>query len=273
MAGECVGGHSSSTDTTPPQILNLTITNITSTTATVTWETDELSDTQVAYGKTKAYANATPLDPAPLTTHTAVLYGLKSNTLFHVRAKSRDAAGNLGLSTDFTFKTDPATVPSLLLCGLHFEGMKKDAFSAIDLAIKDETTGTILLTTTVASNIKGDVVLNNAELSQITSTGTYALSLGPDGYFRQTLTGLDLATPMADDTCLTIPKPFVFGNLGTDGTAGLDEITRILSWRHGTEDPLLEEIGSGMTKRKASNRLLLLAIKAWLSGQTDGPPL
>ena len=43
-----------------------------------------------------------------VTSHSASLSGLAANTLYHYRVKSRDAAGNLATSGDFTFTTAAA---------------------------------------------------------------------------------------------------------------------------------------------------------------------
>ncbi len=44
-----------------------------------------------------------------LTSHSATLTGLSASTLYHYRVKSRDPAGNLATSADFTFTTSPAS--------------------------------------------------------------------------------------------------------------------------------------------------------------------
>ncbi len=92
-------------DTTPPLISAVAATGIGATTATITWTTDEVSDSQVEYGPTTAYGNVTALDPLPVTAHVRALLLLAPSTLYHYRVKSRDAAGNLGVSGDFTFTT------------------------------------------------------------------------------------------------------------------------------------------------------------------------
>lgn len=52
-----------------------------------------------------AYGNSTPLDTNLVTPHSVTLSGLAANSLYHYRVKSRDAAGNVSVSGDFTFKT------------------------------------------------------------------------------------------------------------------------------------------------------------------------
>jgi hypothetical protein len=72
--------------------------------ATIGWTTNEPSDTQVQYGLTTSYGS-TALNPALQTSHSQVISGLAPNTWYHFRVKSRDAAGNLGVSGDYRFKT------------------------------------------------------------------------------------------------------------------------------------------------------------------------
>jgi len=90
-------------DTTPPVLTAVAASAITSAGATISWTTNEASDTQVEYGLTTAYGTLTPLDPAKVMTHTRTLGALVAGTLYHYRVRSRDAAGNLGTSGDFTF--------------------------------------------------------------------------------------------------------------------------------------------------------------------------
>ena len=46
------------------------------------------------------------------TVHHVILAALIANTLYHFRVKSQDAAGNLAVSTDFTFTTLQAPITS-----------------------------------------------------------------------------------------------------------------------------------------------------------------
>jgi hypothetical protein len=92
-------------DTTPPTISGVQATGITSTGATIGWTTDEAADTQVDYGLTTSYGSSTALNPGLVISHSQALTGLAASTLYHYRVKSRDAAGNLRTSGDFTFTT------------------------------------------------------------------------------------------------------------------------------------------------------------------------
>src|SRR5437879_3706479 len=92
-------------DTIPPVISSVSAFNISSAAATITWATNEASDSQVEYGLTTAYGSSTPLNSSLLTAHAVTLTGLQATTLYHYRVKSRDAAGNLATSADFTLTT------------------------------------------------------------------------------------------------------------------------------------------------------------------------
>lgn len=111
-------------DTTPPSILNITAGNLSTTGASISWVTDESADAQVEYGTTSAYGSTSPLNPSLGTSHTIDLTSLTTNTTYHFRVLSRDAAGNLASSTDLSFVTLDATdSTSPLLSGITVSGL------------------------------------------------------------------------------------------------------------------------------------------------------
>ena len=93
-------------DVTPPVITNVASSGITTTTATITWTTDEASNSVVEYGTTTSYGS-TVTNASLVTSHSVPLSGLTANTLYHYRVKSTDAASNTATSGDFTFTTSP----------------------------------------------------------------------------------------------------------------------------------------------------------------------
>jgi Bacterial Ig domain/Purple acid Phosphatase, N-terminal domain len=92
-------------DSTPPVISGVASSSITVSAATISWTTNEFSDSQVEYGTTTAYGSTTALQPDLLTAHTVALSGLTSTTLYHFRVRSKDGSANLATSGDFTFTT------------------------------------------------------------------------------------------------------------------------------------------------------------------------
>ncbi len=99
------------TDSTPPVISAVGPSEIMSNAVTITWTTNEPADSQFDYGTTTAYGSSTTLSPALLVSHAQTLGGLMPATLYHYRVRSRDAAGNLAVSGDFTFTTLPPSGP------------------------------------------------------------------------------------------------------------------------------------------------------------------
>src|SRR5205823_5707169 len=98
-------------DATPPVISAVTATSITASGATITWTTDETSDSQVDYGLTTAYGSSSTLNASLVTAHSTALTGMTGTTLYHYRVRSRDASPYPTISRSFTFTTLDATPP------------------------------------------------------------------------------------------------------------------------------------------------------------------
>ena len=89
----------------PPTISAVQAGALTPSSATITWTTDQPSDSQVEYGLTSSYGVATQLDTTAVTSHSQYVTGLTPNTVYHYRVRSRNAAGQLTVSPDLTFQT------------------------------------------------------------------------------------------------------------------------------------------------------------------------
>jgi Purple acid Phosphatase, N-terminal domain len=99
-----------SSGVTLPTISAVASSNITSTGATITWTTNTATSSQVKYGTTAAYGQASALNSSLVTSHSVALSGLTASTLYHYQAVSVDGSGNQVASADFTFTTSAATV-------------------------------------------------------------------------------------------------------------------------------------------------------------------
>jgi hypothetical protein len=107
LLGTVPGGNTP--DTTAPAISQVAVGSIGSTGATITWATDEPSDSQVQYGTTTNYGSNSPLDATLVHNHTRTLSNLTPGTTYQYRVRSRDAAGNLATSGNLTFTTTSST--------------------------------------------------------------------------------------------------------------------------------------------------------------------
>jgi len=106
------------TDTTPPTISNVTITEIGTQSAVIEWDTDELADSYVDYTSVSGgdFSSADSVgrtsysdSSSGVGRHTVVLSGLSPSTTYYFRVRSRDVQGSEGVSTSdpdgYTFTT------------------------------------------------------------------------------------------------------------------------------------------------------------------------
>jgi hypothetical protein len=98
-------------DKIPPTIKDIKTTEITPTSASITWTTSEPSTTEVVYGLNKGYG-LSATDGNMVTAHKISLTSalLTPGTLYHFMVKSVDPSGNATSSPDHTFTTKGATL-------------------------------------------------------------------------------------------------------------------------------------------------------------------
>lgn len=94
-------------DSSAPVISGVSASTVGINTATIVWTTNEPADSQVEYG-TSTYDLLSGLDTNPITNHSVLIFGLKSDSTYNFRVKSRDNTGNLSISGNFTFTTSKA---------------------------------------------------------------------------------------------------------------------------------------------------------------------
>ena len=94
-------------DTMAPRLTGVTVTNLTTTAATIKWTANENANAQVRYGLTTAYTFATTPTLVLKRSQSIRLTGLQRGTLYHFQVRGTDAAGNPGVSGDFVFTTLP----------------------------------------------------------------------------------------------------------------------------------------------------------------------
>lgn len=94
-------------DFTAPVISAVAATSTASTTAQITWTTNELASSKVVFGPTTAYGTTTSItDTSPrVLSHTKTLTNLLGCSTYHYAVVSSDASSNFATSTDATFIT------------------------------------------------------------------------------------------------------------------------------------------------------------------------
>jgi len=83
----------------------------------ISWDTDEPASTQVEYaqGTGTSYDQTTQEDSNLTTNHTVTITGLTAAKIYHLRASSKDKAGNIGQSFDTVIITPKSTKDALTL--------------------------------------------------------------------------------------------------------------------------------------------------------------
>ncbi len=88
---------------------NVTNTNLTTDSVTITWDTDADSDSVVRYGTTSGYYLNEQFDTSLVSSHSISLTGLSATTTYYYLVNSTDASGNAGESSEYSFTTATIT--------------------------------------------------------------------------------------------------------------------------------------------------------------------
>lgn len=91
-------------DSTAPDITNVELKDVTENTVTVTWETDEDSDSAVNYSLLPDYG-IVRIPVADRTQHSITLENLDPGRVYYFRVISADTNGNQGISADYRVQT------------------------------------------------------------------------------------------------------------------------------------------------------------------------
>jgi hypothetical protein len=135
-----------------PVISNVSAGGLTDTSATITWTTDQSSDSVVECGLNPSYGNSVT-NSASLYFHTVTVSGLTPNTTYHYRVKSKNASLQQGVSSDYVFTTLLVPVPDILVddANVSYSGSwtvgSSSGFSGTEYRFASTTTNTTLTAT------------------------------------------------------------------------------------------------------------------------------
>lgn len=177
-------------DTSAPLISSVSASSVGSSGASISWSTNEASDSQVEYGLTTSYGNATPLNAGLVTAHSQALTALAASSVYHYRVQSRDAAGNLGTSGDFTFTTLVSPGPSEGPVG-HWkldEGSGITAFDSSGNGNAGALSGPTWTAGRVAGALSFDGVNDSVSVPHSNILNAYPVTIA--GWFRTSTSGL-----------------------------------------------------------------------------------
>jgi hypothetical protein len=158
-----------------PEITNVSVPNVTGTTAIITWVTNSSSDSRVNYGTTTGLGTIVS-DNSTVNNHLILLQGLNPGTIYYFEVESTDASGT---STDnnggayYSFTTTLPTTYSITLnpvCGVCGE--------LIEVGICGEVIGiTAIVAAPGTYHICWDSLTNVKETFTANTAGSYSLAI------------------------------------------------------------------------------------------------
>ncbi|MFC2051590.1 Ig-like domain-containing protein [Chloroflexota bacterium] len=132
------GGGGESDDLTLLKVTDIAVQNITGTSATIVWNTNEKSTTQIEYWASPSMFS--PLDEAMVTYHEVHLTGLSVATTYHYRTMSKDRVGNLVISDEYTFTTS-GTPATFAVSSLSVSPTQVDIGATVTVSVTVKNTG------------------------------------------------------------------------------------------------------------------------------------
>lgn len=143
-------------DTTAPVLLSVQAINITSTSFTVSYVTNEPSSTLVDYGTTGSYGSTASASTL-VTTHTIVITGLTASTLYYYRARATDGAGNEVIGSQLTITTFAGGVTDTTAPVISGLVVRNITASSVEVywTLNEYATGQVLYGTTPSLGLVG----------------------------------------------------------------------------------------------------------------------
>ena len=175
LASAEISSSPATNDVEAPKISNMNV-DVTDTTAIITWDTDEASDSLVGYGLTRNYGDFNDKSDLFVTNHKVTLENLELGKSYHYRVRARDAEGNETSSEDFTFTVAGAATEDNLVA--HWQGDTGTKTTVFDSSgngfVGNLKNGATLLPN---EGVKLDGIDDHMDLGKLDATGN-AITVG-----------------------------------------------------------------------------------------------
>ena len=116
-----IDAYEAATDLTPPTISNIEATNVNCSGATITWTTNEASDSVVCYGTKKTNLNLTESNQTMVKSHVVELSGLSPVTTYYYEVQSTDPTGNTAIDNNNGSCYNFTTLNSMHVASIEME--------------------------------------------------------------------------------------------------------------------------------------------------------
>ncbi|MCW3134979.1 MAG: DNRLRE domain-containing protein [Methanophagales archaeon] len=120
LAPKLVVTYELADDVSPPKIENVSVA-CTNNSATIEWDTDEISDSRVRYGTESGNYSYEAYDSAFVTHHNITIRGLESGRTYYFEVVSADMSGNKARSGEYKFKTRSSMPVTVVIGGENIE--------------------------------------------------------------------------------------------------------------------------------------------------------
>ena len=208
-------------DITASAISGVVVSNLTETSADISWNTDENADGNVDYGTSATYEKGTVSDTSITMTRTIRLSGLSRGTTYYFQVRSKDFNGNQTTSSGYTFTTLDLTPP--VVSGIQTIEITDSGVRVI-WTTDEPTTGVVEYgkTASYGSTASSTLsILHSVLLTGLSDNTTYHFRLRSTDQFSNMTTSND-ATFL---TAINPPPANVFGFSVLSG-----DKTNTLSW-------------------------------------------
>jgi hypothetical protein len=245
-------------DATAP-VITVLVAVPTSTTALVTWTTNEAADTMVEYGTSATSMPLKVTDAAMGLTHTAAITGLTAGTKYYFRVTSKNGVGLSGYSPSASGSSSFTTVALVA---------PNTTITASPAAVTSATSASFQFTANVTGS-SFSCSRDSAAYTSCSSPISYSgLSSGTHTFaVRATAAGLTDASPATFSWIIDTTAPVMSGVTATPAVT-----STVISWAtNEVSDSLVEYMKSGTsTVLRATSTSMVLNHSLTLTGLTAG---
>jgi len=224
------GGGGSQGDSTAPIISNIVVSQVTATSAAVSWTTDESSDSAIDYGLTQSFEAGTTSDSSYVVSHSLGLGGLQEGKTYYFRIRSKDLSSNQVTSSTQSFSTLDQTAP--LISNISIEDITQ---SSVRVTWKTNEASTSI----VEYGLSDSYGKSKSNSSLVTDHSVILIGLqsGKLYHFRVQSVDSSSNTVLSGDNTFTTSQDFAPANVsGLTITAGNKSLS--LSWTNPNDTDL-----------------------------------
>jgi len=236
-----------STPMSIPVISAVNSSGLTTTSATITWTTDQASSSQVEYGITTAYGSLSPNNASPVTSHSVTLSGLTPGATYDYAVISADSAGT-ATSVNFTFSTPPS-IP--VISAVTAGGITATS-ATITWTTDQASSSQVEFGTTIAYGTLSAYIATPATSHSITLNG-----LAPATTYNYAVISMNSAGTTTSAN-FTFSTPVSIPTISLVTSSGITATSATITWT--TDQPSSSQVGFGTTTAYGSLSTLNAAL-------------